>query len=87
MTHAEARTTARFVLRTAVERRIEAIKGKKVNISGPAYQLVQAIADRIDNATAPTTRSYNTKRYTELKLVLLEALALIEERDFEKTLK
>lgn len=78
--------STRCILRRDVESNLASIKGKAVNISSPAYRLVQALSDHIDahfgtgpSGKAPSEqdgkplKSYNTPGLIELKLVLQAA--------------
>jgi hypothetical protein len=74
----------KMAIRKAVEARLLRMRKKgadeKVNISGPAYGLVRAI----DDWARRDFKSFNGAGRAEVKLVLLETLALIEELDSTK---
>lgn len=74
-------------IRVRIEKRLAELKGKRVNISGPAYKIVSGVAAHIDgtdivvrNSTvrAPA-RSYSMRGLLELQVVLRECQLAVEE--------
>lgn len=65
------------LIRVAIENRLEAIKGKRVNISGPHYKIVQVVAGHLGGA--PENRSYNSRGLKELRVTLSQCLNAVDD--------
>lgn len=66
------------LIRVAIENRIEALKGKRTNISGPHYKIVQSVAAHI-KGEGDDAKSYNGSGLEELRITLHQCLGVVED--------
>ena len=64
-------------IRVAIENHLEVLKDKRVNISGPHYKIVQAVAAHIKGEDGES-RSYNGRGLHELEITLRECLSFVQ---------
>lgn len=64
-------------IRVAIENHLEVLKDKRVNISGPHYKIVQAVAAHIKGEDGEA-KSYNGRGLRELEITLRECLSFVQ---------
>ena len=69
--------SAAGLIRVAIENHLEVLKDKRVNISGPHYKIVQAVAAHIKGEDGEA-KSYNGRGLRELEITLRECFSFVQ---------
>ncbi|UQM93890.1 hypothetical protein vBSmQDWS359_52 [Stenotrophomonas phage vB_Sm_QDWS359] len=64
------------LIRVSIENKLEIRNGKRVNISGPHYKIVQSVAAHI-KGEGDDAKSYSGKGLDELEITLLDCLGAV----------
>lgn len=65
------------LIRVSIENALELKNGKRVNISGPHYKIVQSVAAHI-KGEGDDAKSYSGKGLDELEITLTQCLAAVQ---------
>lgn len=65
------------LIRVSIENSLELRNSKRVNISGPAYKIVQSVAARIKGGS-DDAKSYSGSGLDEMEITLTQCLAAVQ---------